>query len=1093
MTTPPCVETRSGQRRGSLRVASRLGWRNLRRRPWITLLIGLLIGLPVFLGTAVSVITVSSTPNTEETWNQTLYGFDGVILDRRDEKFDRNTEIPGFADLFMTLAVVDDEKLSDYPAGDVVPKSQVTKWKEQATTVVDKNDPVPDGVTAHRVFQGTATLKLDGNRQVFVDAVVADFTDERLYQDNSLFILEDGGKPPTAGKKNGSKPTIATSPELQKYLASLSQYAQDQGESALNTSNFTVELDDGTTFDAAAGSHMRDGAVDQGSMWQPWDFNSYQRSIFVDENSALGHALLKHRGLGTTTWYLEGELPSAYEEYLPYWDAGYQVVFRPVIEKQQALEDSKAGPTENDISNYIDENYESYGTLFPMRNGLYFGQVSPSVMFYSVGSLAFTAVLVATAFSIRARQQRRASALLAVNGAEPLTIQQTMAMSGLWVGTVSGLTAAVLGVCTGIGFILWARSTGMTTYSIKVPWLATGLLVLLAIGVSLLASWLPATRVAHQDAWSAVRGAARQVGPHSKKVFFIGVGLATLGVVALIVTVVVGTIMLEQRESLDVMGGLALALIVTFILLVVGVSMMLPGMLAWLARIAKSFSYSWRAALRDANRHRAQNASVIVAIMATVVIGCFATGYAAIWVAPIGPERAAPRNDLLTAWIISDKERQELADAAETTASGFSAEDAAAQSEDAVLQQVATSVRRLAGANIVDSYKLGTLEQYCDGDVANCVGFHPIYSESSECRLPYPTEGSIVQRSGAIFDKVWSRPRSISNKCRGFDYYGDTSYTGSAGSSELVVASPEDPPAFLWGADPQTTEAFRQGKAVVFHPEYLETSTEGKVLNLGRFSWDPRQQPGLKELGIDKIYDSKDPTENEDWVESIQQEGYPPVEAGNFLWEPEEEFKIPAVGGMTPANFSYVAVVPDTVLAKTGAEPTSEELVMLLDRNISQSEFSPVADELGAKGLGVFAMSQDESFKRWMITVWSAMVILILTVAGITVALSVASARRDYDVLHLLGARAGTRKSVAAVQAFITSGLGVLAGKAIAVPLVMAIGYLAIGSLDWVNWWVLAALLIGVPLLAAGLTWLLVPGHSRPVKTSTALSAHGGW
>jgi putative ABC transport system permease protein len=99
--------------------------------------------------------------------------------------------------------------------------------------------------------------------------------------------------------------------------------------------------------------------------------------------------------------------------------------------------------------------------------------------------------------------------------------------------------------------------------------------------------------------------------------------------------------------------------------------------------------------------------------------------------------------------------------------------------------------------------------------------------------------------------------------------------------------------------------------------------------------------------------------------------------------------------------------------------------------------------------------------------------VITLGAAGIATGLAQADARADHATLAAVGAAPRLRRSLAAAQALSIAGLGTALGIAAGfIPALALIG--AVESLDLVvPWFRLAAVLVGIPLLAGALAWLL--------------------
>jgi putative ABC transport system permease protein len=96
-----------------------------------------------------------------------------------------------------------------------------------------------------------------------------------------------------------------------------------------------------------------------------------------------------------------------------------------------------------------------------------------------------------------------------------------------------------------------------------------------------------------------------------------------------------------------------------------------------------------------------------------------------------------------------------------------------------------------------------------------------------------------------------------------------------------------------------------------------------------------------------------------------------------------------------------------------------------------------------------------------------------LGASGVATGLAQADARADHATLAAVGAAPRLRRALAAAQALTIAGLGTVLGIAAGFVPAMAL----IGALDSVDlvlpWRLLATVLVVIPLLAAGLAWLL--------------------
>jgi putative ABC transport system permease protein len=146
-----------------------------------------------------------------------------------------------------------------------------------------------------------------------------------------------------------------------------------------------------------------------------------------------------------------------------------------------------------------------------------------------------------------------------------------------------------------------------------------------------------------------------------------------------------------------------------------------------------------------------------------------------------------------------------------------------------------------------------------------------------------------------------------------------------------------------------------------------------------------------------------------------------------------------------------------------------------LDRLPTQAEEDAARDALNAAGITselTVERGYVSEFGLGLLALVLGAGVITLGAAGIATGLAQADARADHATLAAVGADPRLRRSLAALQALVIAGIGTALGVAVGfLPAVALIG--AIASLQLILPWVpLLALLVGVPLLAAGAAWL---------------------
>jgi putative ABC transport system permease protein len=212
-------------------------------------------------------------------------------------------------------------------------------------------------------------------------------------------------------------------------------------------------------------------------------------------------------------------------------------------------------------------------------------------------------LLAGPSFAVGARRQQRALALLAAAGGTPRQARRVVLASGVVLGAV----AAVVGVAGGIGL---ARLLQPVLQQHSDVWFGPfqvaplDLLGVAAFGVvsALLAAVVPAWVASRQDVVAVLAGRRGDARPSRRSPL---IGLVLLGIgVALAVAGARG----HGTQSI------ALAAIVC----VLGMVLLVPIVVATVARLGRQLPLPLRFAVRDAARHRTRTVPAVAAVAATV-------------------------------------------------------------------------------------------------------------------------------------------------------------------------------------------------------------------------------------------------------------------------------------------------------------------------------------------------------------------------------------------------------------------------------------------------------------------------------------------
>jgi putative ABC transport system permease protein len=225
-----------------------------------------------------------------------------------------------------------------------------------------------------------------------------------------------------------------------------------------------------------------------------------------------------------------------------------------------------------------------------------------------VMALIEVVLLAGPAFAVSARKQQRSLALMAATGGTPKQSRRVIVASAIVLGSV----AAALGVVLGIGIarllepVLQSRSDNWFG-PFEVPWLH--LLGVAGFGMlsAFLAAVVPAYLASKQDVVAVLAGRRGDRAPSLRSPLL---GLVLLGVgIAGSAAGASGSALLSTGEFL---------IAVSAIPAVLGMILLVPVVLAGLARLSGRLPLVVRYAVRDANRHRTRTVPAVSAVAATV-------------------------------------------------------------------------------------------------------------------------------------------------------------------------------------------------------------------------------------------------------------------------------------------------------------------------------------------------------------------------------------------------------------------------------------------------------------------------------------------
>ncbi|WP_235737276.1 ABC transporter permease [Nocardioides alcanivorans] len=225
-------------------------------------------------------------------------------------------------------------------------------------------------------------------------------------------------------------------------------------------------------------------------------------------------------------------------------------------------------------------------------------------------------LLAGPAFAVRAKAQARTLALVAAAGGTPRQARRTVLASGAVVGMVGGLLGTVLGVGVGALAVPVAQRFDANRFGpFDVPWPLLAVVAGFGFLSAVLAAVVPAFSASRQDIVAVLAGRRGEGRPSSRSPLL---GLVLLGVGIL------GAVVGAGGDG----GGSAAVLIAgSAIISVLGMILLVPLTVTFVARLASGMPLSLRFAARDAARHRTRTVPAVAAVGATVA-GVVALGIA---------------------------------------------------------------------------------------------------------------------------------------------------------------------------------------------------------------------------------------------------------------------------------------------------------------------------------------------------------------------------------------------------------------------------------------------------------------------------------
>lgn len=238
------------------------------------------------------------------------------------------------------------------------------------------------------------------------------------------------------------------------------------------------------------------------------------------------------------------------------------------------------------------------------------------VVLIIVMALLEVVLLAGPAFAVGARRQARTLALIAASGGTPAQARRVIVGSGLVLGLVASGVGLVLGILVGWAVLpLVQRYNGEWFGPLELPWLHLAAIAVFGLVSAVLASLVPAWLASRQDVVAVLAGRRGDRRPRAST--------PVLGLVLLGVGIAASTYGAVTSDS----GNGALWIAASAVISVLGMILVVPVVVSWVARFAGRLPLTARYAARDAARHRTRTVPAVAAVAATVA-GVVALGIA---------------------------------------------------------------------------------------------------------------------------------------------------------------------------------------------------------------------------------------------------------------------------------------------------------------------------------------------------------------------------------------------------------------------------------------------------------------------------------
>lgn len=224
--------------------------------------------------------------------------------------------------------------------------------------------------------------------------------------------------------------------------------------------------------------------------------------------------------------------------------------------------------------------------------------------------LMLIALLVAPAFAVSASRQRRTLALVAAAGTTTPQLRRTVLAQAVVLGALAGVVGAVVGILATYAARLWIMPRfAPNTFmpTVAIPWLELLPVVAVAVVASLIAAMIPALRLGRLDIVGVMKG--QNTSPRLNRV---------LPIVGILLAVIGGAIIFKGLTASNLSGAGTNGVALAAVAMISGALMLVPAVLVAVGRLSAPLPVALRLAARDNARQRQRATGAVAAILAAV-------------------------------------------------------------------------------------------------------------------------------------------------------------------------------------------------------------------------------------------------------------------------------------------------------------------------------------------------------------------------------------------------------------------------------------------------------------------------------------------